>query len=376
MRCFIYLMVFLSEFSSFFSLPLLGASSTISASNAALCMAGAVVLENILMFTITGCLEAFSRNKIIFVSLLLRGMAYLSIYISLALSSWLFFYFLISISKSISKPFLRDILVEGVSNTHLKRTMNTFSFCQNFAVFIGPTIATAALKYNFTGEVLIFLIILNLIFAFHVLFISHIPGKDKILSSKRAWFFITPFLKVSDNIKYVLLASFLSNLMMGVFITATTLVSKIKPEFTEYSGVFFSIVGATICLWQGIIATLIRATPQTLRLIMFVSGILSSVYLHGSLYITFIALIAYSIYESIIIPMIYYEIKQVNTDVSSAVLFGYITVLSNAGGAFGMWITGFVITHAVKYVTCFIFITILCSATLSYISMSGLNKNK
>lgn len=296
---FIYLAVFLAEFSFFFSLPLPGRAPDISASNAAACLAGSVMLESIFMLTTTGYLERFSRRKLIFVSQLLRSGAFLAIYVSLSLPSWLLFFFLISVSRSISKPFLREVLAESLSGSHLKKAMNTFSLWQNSAVFVAPTLASAALRYDFIGAVLLLLIVSGGILALAALSINYTyPANCKSSSGSPLASMCHAFRGImAREIQRILLSSFFCYLIMGVFITATTLLGKINPEMREYSGLFFSVVGITICLWQGIVAKLTPCSDKCSSHIILVAGALSSAYLPGSVYIAIIALIAYSIYE-------------------------------------------------------------------------------
>ncbi|MCS1352611.1 MFS transporter [Mechercharimyces sp. CAU 1602] len=367
---FIYLAVFLAEFSFFFSLPLLGMSPDISAASVGTCLAGAIILESLLMFTTTGYLEYFSRRKLIFVSFLLRSLAFLSIYMSLSLLSWLMFFLLISVSKSISKPFLREILAESLSGTHLKKAMNTFSLSQNIAVFIAPSLAALALKYNFMNEVILLVILSSSAMAIAALTINHTLSRNKSNPT-----FASPLVgllyafrgNMAKEVQSILLASFFCFLIMGIFITSTTLLGKISPELEGYSGFFFSIVGVTICLWQGVVAKLKTFNERWISRFIVICGAFSSIYLLGSVYIAVIALVAYSIYESVIIPEIYVKASGINSEIPSGVLFSYIVILSNAGSAFGSWITGVAIENIPEHVPSFIFIAVFSAAIASFI---------
>jgi len=372
---FVYLTVFLAEFSFFFCLPLLGISPELSAANVAACLAGAVMLESLFMLLCTGYLERFSRKKLIFISLLLRSFAFLSIYVSLSLPSWLLFFLLISVSKSISKPFLREILAESLSGSQLKKAMNTYSLFQNSAVFVAPSLAALAIKIDFIDEVLLLVIVSGcfMTLAAYSINYSHPdnckPSSASPLSSLGYAFRGT----MAKDVRRILLTSFFCYLIMGVFITSTTLIGKINPELREYSGLFFSIVGITICLWQGIFVKLKPFSAKWISRIIFTGGALSSAYLLGSVYLAIIALIAYSIYESVIIPEIYYKASNIHSQIPSGVLFSYIIVMSNAGSAFGSWITGYAITNIEEYIPLFVFTTVLSSAMISFICLKTSN---
>lgn len=377
--CFIYITVFLAEFSFFFALPLLGKSPDLSASSVAACLAGAILLESLLMLTSTGYLERFSRRKLISVSLLLRSCAFLTVYLTLSLPGWLIFFLLIAVSKSVSKPFLREVLVSTLSGARLKKALNMFSLCQNSAVFVAPMLAVAAMKFAFIEAVLLVLLLSCVVMAFmawrliYNLPASHKTSTGSPLADMRVGF---QGLIASADIQRILLSSFFCFLIMGVFITSTTLLSKINPALEAYSGAFFSIVGVTICLWQGGVARLVSVSDRYSSQIIMVAGVLSSVYLLGSVYIAVAALIAYSIYESVIIPELYFKATHIASDISASVLFSYILIVSNAGEAFGSWLTGFAITHLTEYVSLFIFITVLSSAMISFICLKKTNRKE
>lgn len=368
---FVYLAVFLSEFSFFFSLPLLGKSPALSASSVAACLAGAIILESILMLVTTGYLERISRRKLIFVSLALRSIAFLVILISLSLHSWILFFLLISVSKSISKPFLREILAGNLSGESLKKAMNTFSLFQNSAVFVAPSLAAIALSYGFINHVIFVVILSGLAMAIVALTINYASPSIKKSGS--------PFVslgyifrgEMSGAVRRILLASFFCFLIMGIFITSTTLLGKIKPELRSYSGMFFSVVGATICLWQGGAARLNFTKDKWTSYLIITCGVIASLYLTGSLYIAVVALIAYSIYESVIIPEIYVVASGIHSPIPSGVLFSYIVVMSNSGSAFGSWITGLAISFCNDYVPILIFVTVFFSSVFSFILLKS-----
>ncbi|MGM3175482.1 MFS transporter [Dickeya lacustris] len=365
---FIYLAVFFAEFSFFFSLPLLGISPEISAASVGVCLAGAIILESVLMFAIAGYLEHLPRKLLIFSSLLLRAIAFLSLYISLSLISWLLFFLFLSISKAISKPFFREVLTESLPREHVKKAMNVFSLFQNTAVFVAPSLASFSDKYNFMNEIILTVILCSVIMAIFALNITYPPlasNKKPVSRSPLVGLFYAFRGNMAKAVQSILLASFFCFVIMGVFITSTTLIGKVIPDLKEYSGVFFSIVGITICLWQAIFSKFKPLNDYWISNIIIICGALSSIYLLGSLYTAVIALIAYSIYESIVIPEIYVTASGINSDIPSGVMFSYIVILSNAGSAFGSWITGLAIENISEYASEFIFFVVFCSSVTS-----------
>lgn len=321
------------------------------------------------MLISTGYLERLSRRTLIFTSLALRSVAFLAILFSLSLYSWLMFFLLISVSKSISKPFLREILAGNLSGESLKKAMNTYSLFQNSAVFIAPSLAAIALTYGFINHMILLVIISGIVMATMAFTINYATPSNKKSG------FGSPFVSLSyilrgdmaGAVQRILLASFFCFLIMGIFITSTTLLGKINPELRNYSGLFFSVVGATICLWQGGATKLSFIRDKWTSHLIVASGVISSLYLTGSLYIAVAALIAYSIYESVIIPEIYVVASGIHSAIPSGVLFSYIVVMSNIGSAFGSWITGLAITYFNDYVPMLIFIAVFLSSIFSFI---------
>ncbi|WP_375639770.1 MFS transporter [Bartonella sp. MM55XZML] len=192
---FIYSTVFLSEFSFFFVLHLLGNSSLITAANVAFYLAGSVILESILMVTITGLLERFSRKLLMATAFILRSSAFVCIILSLTPSAWLIFFTLMAFSKAISKPFLREILSEHLNKNALKRALTLYSFFQNAAVVIAPLVATSAIKYNASTFLMFFLHSLVCIFVFYpfkLFIITHIKHYllKRIKKQKKLFFLL------------------------------------------------------------------------------------------------------------------------------------------------------------------------------------------
>jgi len=321
------------------------------------------------MLISTGYLERLSRRKLIFTSLALRSVAFLGILLSVSLYSWLMFFLLISVSKSISKPFLREILAGSLSGESLKKAMNTYSLFQNSAVFVAPSLAAIALTYGLINHMILVVIISGMVMATVALTINYATPANKKSGSGSPFVSLGYIFRghMAGAVQRILLASFFCFLIMGVFITSTTLLGKINPELRNYSGLFFSVVGATICLWQGGAVKLSFIRDKWASHLIVTGGVIASLYLTGSLYIAIAALIAYSIYESVIIPEIYVVASGIHSAMPSGVLFSYIVVMSNIGSAFGSWITGLAITYFNDYVPMLIFIAVFFSSIFSFI---------
>ncbi|WP_273789631.1 MFS transporter [Bartonella sp. ML70XJBT] len=347
---FIYSAVFLSEFSFFFVLPLLGNSSLITAANVAFYLAGSVILESILMVTTTGLLERFSRKLLMATAFILRSTAFVCVILSLMPSAWFIFFTLMAFSKAISKPFLREILSEHLNGSALKRALTLYSFFQNAAVVIAPLVATSAIKYNASAFLMVFFALIGLyLCVLSLKIVYHYPHKTSFLEKdkKTKKPFLSSLKTIIHNrsIAYLLITALLCALLMGIFITTTTLLSKFDSNLAPYSGIFFSIVGISICIWQGVINKhLTLSDKATFYLLCFMGGF-SSFFLMGGIFTAVTALIAYSIYESVMVPEIYYQAGKTTTSLSSSVLFSYILVVSNIGQAIGSWTSGWIISH-------------------------------
>ncbi|WP_406604119.1 MFS transporter [Bartonella gliris] len=347
---FIYSAVFLSEFSFFFVLPLLGNSSLITAANIAFYLAGSVILESILMITATGLLERFSRKLLMATAFILRSTAFLCIILSLMPSAWLIFFTLMAFSKAISKPFLREILSEHLNGSALKRALTLYSFFQNAAVVIAPLVATSAIKYNASAFLMAFFALIGLYFCFLSLkIVYHYPHKKSLLEKgkkiKKPFFSSLKTIIHNRSLAYLLVTAFLCAFLMGIFITTTTLLSKFDSTLAPYSGIFFSIVGISICIWQGVINKHLTLSDKATVCLLCFMGSFSSLFLIDGVFIAVSALIAYSVYESVMVPEIYYQAGKTTTSLSSSVLFSYILVISNIGQAAGSWTSGWIISH-------------------------------
>ncbi|WP_375668009.1 MULTISPECIES: MFS transporter [unclassified Bartonella] len=378
---FIYSTVFLSEFSFFFVLPLLGNSSLITAANVAFYLAGSVILESILMVTTTGLLERFSRKLLMATAFILRSSAFVCIILSLTPSAWLIFFTLMAFSKAISKPFLREILSEHLNKNALKRALTLYSFFQNAAVVIAPLVATSAIKYNASTFLMVFFALIGLyLCVLSIQIVYHYPHKTLSLEKNKK--IKNPFLSSlktiihNRSIAYLLVTALLCTFLMGIFITTTTLLSKFDRNLAPYSGIFFSIVGISICIWQGIINKHLSLSDKSTFYLLWLMGSFAAFFLMGGVFTAVTALIAYSVYESVMVPEIYYQAGKTTTSLSASVLFSYILVISNIGQAAGSWTSGWIISHFNNHIAFTFCMIVGISAFASCLCLMQTKKNK
>ncbi|WP_208438427.1 MFS transporter [Bartonella vinsonii] len=378
---FIYSAVFLSEFSFFFVLPLLGNSTLITAANVAFYLAGSVILESILMVTATGLLERFSRKLLMATAFILRSTAFVCIILSLMPSAWLIFFTLMAFSKAISKPFLREILTEHLNGRALKRALTLYSFFQNAAVVIAPLVAMSAIKYNASAFLMAFFALIGLyLFVLSIQIVYHYPHKklslEKNKKTKKPFLSSLKTIVHNRSIAYLLVTAFLCAFLMGIFITTTTLLNKFDSNLAPYSGIFFSIVGISICIWQGVINKHLTLSDKATFYLLCFMGSSSSFFLMGGVFTAMTALIAYSVYESVMVPEIYYQAGKTTTSLSASVLFSYILVVSNIGQAIGSWTSGWIISHFNNHIALLFCMIVGASAFASCLCLMQTKKNK
>ncbi|WP_409360930.1 MFS transporter [Bartonella heixiaziensis] len=378
---FIYSAVFLSEFSFFFVLPLLGKSTLITAANVAFYLAGSVILESILMVTTTGLLERFSRKLLMATAFILRSTAFVCIILSLMPSAWLIFFTLMAFSKAISKPFLREILSEHLNGSTLKRALTLYSFFQNAAVVIAPLVATSAIKYNASVFLMAFFALIGLyLCVLSIQIVYHYPHKtlslEKDKKTKKPFLSSLKTIIHNRSIAYLLVTALLCAFLMGIFITTTTLLSKFDSTLAPYSGIFFSIVGISICIWQGVINKHLTLSDKATFYLLCFMGSFSSFFLMSGVFTAVPALVAYSVYESVMVPEIYYQAGKTTTSLSASVLFSYILVVSNIGQAIGSWTSGWIISHFNSHIALLFCMIVGASAFASCLCLMQTKKNK
>ena len=351
-------------------LPILGDSASMSATEISSCLAISVVVESVVLLVATGQLEKYSRKKLLSISMGLRSLAFAPILISGTYTVWLVSFILIAFSKALSKPFTREVLSTMYEGARLKRSLIFYSFSQNLAIVIAPLIAIVSLRYGHSREVMQILVIMNLMIG--ILSAANVYNYPKNRNASSQFVvsrnsFLLQFAELKNNrdIVNILLSTFFCFAIMGFFISSTTIIDRIKEVFYGYSGVFFSIVGVSVCIWQGLVAPMTKFSERTTIHIIAITGVLSSLYLTGGVYLAIASLIAYSIYESVIIPHIYYKSSNCESSLSISVIFSYILVASNVGEAVGASITGLVVDLTHEYAPFYLFLLIFVSALFS-----------
>ncbi len=369
---FVYLLVLFSEFPFFFVLPILGRYDDFSAKDVASVLAISVILESILLLALTGYLQRHSRKFILFISSLLRAVAFLLIFYAANLASWYGFFITLAVSKSLAKPLTREVLADSLEGDKLKRSMSYYSFFQNVSIVLAPICAGFAIKFNQVGGSLMALSLLSFLIApLCFLFIYRKPFKQAGNESKTSthshlYTLINSARKIELwPLRYLLFSAFLTFFLMGIFITGTTLISRIRVEFAEYSVIFFSLVGFSICIWQGVLSRWVDLSERNTSILLFGLAGFSAAYLTGNLMFAVLALVAYSVFESIIVPLIYYKSTVIQSGISSGVIFSLIMVASNMGEAFGSFVTGSIIDSFAERAVMPISVLIFATAVLS-----------
>ena len=235
---------------------------------------------------------------------------------------------------------------------------------------VAPLIAIVSLRYGHSQEVIQILLIMNLMIG--ILSAANVYNypKNRNASSQFVFSrnsFLLQFSELKNNrgIINILLSTFFCFAIMGFFISSTAIIDRIKEVFYGYSGIFFSVVGVSVCIWQGLVAPMKKFSERTTIHIITILGVLSSLYLTGGVYLAIVSLIAYSIYESVIIPHIYYKSSNCESSLSISVIFSYILVASNVGEAVGSLITGLVVDWTHEYAPLYLFLLIFVSALFS-----------
>ncbi|WP_072023225.1 MFS transporter [Photorhabdus australis] len=335
----LYSLVFFFEFAFFCSLPILSSEKNLSAKAISGMLSFAVILECILMLTITNKLNTLSKGWIFLISCLLRAISFSFLILFSGLYSWLLFFSTLAISKAIAKPFTRDLLSEIIPKRKLKKAFYNYSFSQNAAIVLAPIAGAYFANNNYKNTFFTTIIIISLFFAF----ICFFTWKKKSKKIKIQNSITRPKNLGSSSFLFLLFSSFFSFSLMGIFITATTLANRINNFFNDYVGLFFTIVGLVVCLWQLIFSKLFDFSESIIKYTLILLSLISATYFSGGVTIAIIALIAYSIFEAIIIPEIYSTSSNIVNKEKSSMAFSLLLVMANIGEAVGSTSIGFIV---------------------------------
>ena len=375
---FIYSLVFLSEFSFFFALPILAQQSSFSASQVGFAFSLAIVIESVVMISMAGFLHSKSRSNVLSISLILRSIAYLFLVAIDTIMSWYLFFAILAISKSLSKPILREVLINTVAEKDIKISMNYYSFFQNFAIVIAPIVAVVSIQVSIEKYFFFSISFINFVcvyFSYKLVYSTASKNNNDVKQYNNPFKYIG-LLSKDKTILLLMVSIFFTVFLMQIFITVTTLLPRTRSDFSEYVSLFFTIVGVTICVWQGIIAKHIKFNDNTMLLLLTILGGILSLLFMGNLFVAILALIAYSIFESILVPHIYYNASIVKAIIPQNVLFSFILVSGNIGGALGAYLTGIIIDFAEWNITLVLTIMIAISVILSILPIYRIKKGE
>ena len=128
---------------------------------------------------------------------------------------------------------------------------------------------------------------------------------------------------------------------MGVFITGVVSSREFMPNLEPYTGALFSTVGVVICIWQFLISrTTVGKTIARSPSYLLYAVLISALFFLGDVVLSFFAIIAYGLFESIVIPLCYQKVQKYHSQT-----FAVLLVLCNIGNAIGSFITGVVISQ-------------------------------
>lgn len=338
---FIYIFVFFNEFCYFISLPIMSQSNLASPVSASGAFTLALMLESFLLLGLTNLLSKVPKSLIFSFSSFLKATAFAFLLFSTQILSWYLFLALLAVSKGISKPFTRTVLVEEVSNQNTKRkkAFNLLSFFQNIAIVSAPIVGTVITMYSLYTMVFAVIIIANMIL-FAVPFILWDRQKDKVTPIENIK--VSMHLFKSHNYLRIFFCNILVFVLMGLFITSTVLLAKFNPQLDGYAGIFFSTVGISICFWQLCMSRL-RLSDKMIFIILMLTSFVSSLYFSGGLYIALLGLVFYSIFEAMILPEIYAATSSIIPIERVSLSFALLLVGANIGQAVGSMLTGIII---------------------------------
>lgn len=347
-----------------------------SAGEVSLCLALSVIFESTLLIFFTGYINRYSRKIILSISFLLRALSFVIILNNPSPPSWYIFFFLSAIARSISKPFTREVISETLKGEELKKSLTFYSFFQNASIVLAPIIASFSIKINSQKSVFIFLVITEVLMSILSLKIMYSFPKNHC-NDDNSKSLITTLksgligLGKNKDMRKILYSSFFCFAIMGAFITSTTLLSRISSDFSDLTGPFFSIVGFTVCIWQGVISRFTSTSELFVKIMTLCFGFFCSIYLMGNIFVAIFALISYSVYESIIVPHIYYKSSSSEITIPKTVFFSFILVCSNFGEACGSWLTGIAIDTSPQNTPVFLLLFILVAVILSVKNISS-----
>lgn len=343
-EAYIYVLMFVNEFTYFFLLPYLSISQSSEPLIIGGVLAVSTLLESLVMLAVTSRVRRISASTVFMLGSALMVVAWALLIIFPGLGGICLFYALMSISKGTGKPYARSVLLKVVPTTHHDRVFPNISFVQNAAIVVAPLaggLAIALGEVTFLFPALVYILLLGLAW---MLFIH---SQIVIRSSGGGFPAGLAELAQSRLIRSSGISICLAYVVMGLYITGTVLLREYNPELSPYVEAFFSVVGITIIVWQGVLRRWVPSGIQTSSMVLLSIVALSSLFFVSNPPLAFAALVLYAIYESIVIPLNYKAASAGVSDTLHSLVFSFFLVSANIGEAIGSLTAGAVVSFGV-----------------------------
>lgn len=343
---FIYLYMFFNEFSFFMVLPHLAESSGANAFQIGSLFTYAVILESFFMIVLSGWIKTIKVGKLYFIAPLLFGLSYLLLIELDGIESFFVFFTIMSVAKSLGKPFSRTAL--SLVSTNKDRVFINISLVQNLAIVIAPL--TGALTLGSELEIYTFMLASYIVFGVSSLMIFFRKNNIEIKGNDASIFKGYKHIFKQSTFRCFSLGLFFSYAVMGIFITGIVSSSLYLPDLTPHVGIFFSVVGVTICFWQFYLSkTQLGNFISQSRFAILTMIVFSALFFVGNFPLAILSIIAYGMFESILIPSFYKGSAGELADKYHNQAFAILLVLANFGEAIGSFFTGVVINEFTSY---------------------------
>ncbi|MGI9878404.1 MFS transporter [Vibrio chagasii] len=343
---FIYLYVFFNEFSFFMVLPHIAISSGANAFQIGSLFTYAVILESFLMIFLSGWIKTIKVGTLYLIAPLLFGLSYFSLIKLDGIEAFYMFFTIMSVAKSLGKPFSRTAL--SLVSTNKDRIFINISLVQNLAIVIAPL--AGALTLGSESGIYTFMLASYIIFGVSSLIIFFRKNNVEIKGNDGPIFKGYKNIFTQSTFRCFSLGLFFSYVAMGIFITGIVSSSLYLPDLTPHVGLFFSVVGITICFWQFYLSkTQLGSFISQSKFAILAMIVFSALFFVGKLPLAILSIIAYGMFESVLIPRCYKGSTERLADKYHNQAFAILLVLANFGEATGSFLTGVVINDFTSY---------------------------
>nr|WP_157600164.1 hypothetical protein [Saccharospirillum impatiens] len=294
-----------------------------------------------MMLSISTWLRSIRIKTLYLVAPLLMFSSFLLLKHVDSLLGYVLFFSIMSLAKAIGKPFSRTALNLVTPDSKKKRVFINISLAQNSAIVLAPlvgmlSIGSENLIYNFMG--LVYLAFALLSFFVYSQIDPLIKGNSESLIKG-----ISSIFKV-DKFPSLTFGIFACYMIMGIFITGIVTSGQFIPAIENHIGILFSLVGVVICIWQFYLSKTrvgeyISNSFSTLLLII----VFSSLFFLGNVYISFLSIMAYGLFESVVIPLFYRRSSDRLSAKYQSQAFSVLLISANVGEAIGAYATGWLI---------------------------------